>query len=373
MSSSNIITTTEALEDLVQKALKTDAVALDTEFVWERTYYPLLGLIQLALSDEECYAIDPMAITDLSPLGKLLAAPGTIKILHDAPQDLVILSRATGSYPVNIFDTRLAAGFAGSSSTISLFNLIKEQLDTEIDKSETRTNWRQRPLTDKQLSYALNDVRYSRALRVLLLESIVGPRIKSWLQEELNLLNNPHLYEAMPDNDRYKRVRGINRLNKQHLVTAQALACWREEKARQNDKPRNHIIKDEIIVEIAIDKPCDKESLQKTSISPKAFNRYGEEICQIVRNAASGQNAHPPQLQKRILLNTQEKESLTKLQELISLKCDILGLDPSLIGNSHELKQLIKSLHSGATGQLRQTLGWRKEFLKDFLIHHKKN
>jgi len=140
---------------LIDRALNTDRVALDTEFVWERTYYPRLGLIQLALSDEDCFLIDPLAIKDLTPLGKLLNDAKVVKILHDAPQDLTILSRVTGAVPQNIFDTRISAGFSGLSSTISLADLISVLLDINLAKTETRTNWLKRPLDPSQIDYAL--------------------------------------------------------------------------------------------------------------------------------------------------------------------------------------------------------------------------
>jgi len=180
-----MINSMDKLNDLVEKARSTDAVAIDTEFVWTRTYLPQLGLIQLALSDEDCYLIDPLAIDDLSAFGKLLADQRVIKIFHDAPQDLAILHAATGHIPKNIFDTRLAAGFAGLPATFSLGNLIRNLLDISLAKTETRTNWLRRPLDKKQVNYALDDVRYLRAARVILVNRIIGPEIKSWLQEEL--------------------------------------------------------------------------------------------------------------------------------------------------------------------------------------------
>ena len=127
--SKQMITTVKDLEALMARAHKTDAVAIDTEFVWKRTYYPRLGLIQVALSDEECFLIDPIALEDLSALGKLLADPDVVKIFHDAPQDLAILRAATKHDPQNIFDSRLAAGFAALGSTLSLAALIERLLE----------------------------------------------------------------------------------------------------------------------------------------------------------------------------------------------------------------------------------------------------
>ena len=272
-----------ALNLLVQKARQTDAVALDTEFVWERTYYPQLGLIQIALSDEECYLIDPIAIKDLSPLGKLLSDRSVIKILHDAPQDLSILQSATGAVPQNIFDTRLAAGFSDFPATLSLANLIKELLDIDLAKTETRTNWIKRPLTEDQVDYALDDVRYLRAIRVLLLTRIIGPKIKSWLQEELNLLNNPANYNGITGNGRYRKIRGSSSLGRQGLAILKNLAIWRDGMAQKRDRPRGHIIKDTGLIEISKLQPEELESLtSKTSLSEKAVSRYGKNIIAII-------------------------------------------------------------------------------------------
>jgi ribonuclease D len=278
-----IIQTQADLEALVHLAGQTDSVAMDTEFVWERTYYPKLGLIQMALSDESCYLIDPLAIPTLRPLGTLLSDRGVIKILHDAPQDLAILKQATGTAPQNIFDTRLAAGFSDLPATLSLGNLVKELLDIELVKDETRTNWLQRPLSDKQVEYALNDVRYLRAVRVLLLTRIIGPKIKSWLQEELNLLNNPSTYEGPPDHDRYLRIRGCHNLSREELAILRNLTTWREGMARKLDKPRNHVINDALLLATAREKPLSLQALKENiGLSKKAFGNFGKTMVSIV-------------------------------------------------------------------------------------------
>ncbi|MFT5698783.1 MAG: ribonuclease D [Desulforhopalus sp.] len=355
---------------LVQKARQTDAVALDTEFVWERTYYPQLGLIQLALSDEECYLIDPIAIKDLSALGKLLSDRGVVKILHDAPQDLSILQKATGAIPQNIFDTRLAAGFSNLPATLSLANLIKELLDIDLAKNETRTNWVRRPLTDAQVDYALDDVRYLRAVRVLLLTRIIGPKIKSWLQEELNLLNNPANYNGINGNGRYRKIRGSNSLGRQGLAILKNLSIWRDGMAKKRDQPRGHIIKDTDLIDIAKLRPKQIEELtSKTSLSDKAVSRYGKNITAIVSATMDQDPSLYPEQKTPTRLNNREKQTLEDLNGLITLKCDLLGIAPSLIGNASELKQLTKSLRTNTPEdieQLRQTSGWRQSFLEDF-------
>lgn len=364
------------LNTLVHRARKTDAVALDTEFVWERTYYPQLGLIQIALSDEDCYLIDPITIKNLQPLGKLLSDRGVIKIFHDAPQDLTILQRATGATPQNIFDTRLAAGFSNLPATLSLVNLVKELLDITLSKDETRTNWLQRPLSDEQTRYALDDVRYLRAVRVLLLTRIIGPKIKSWLQEELNLLNNPASYSGPPDNERYLKIRGNSHLDRQGLAVLKNLTTWREGVARKIDRPRGHVIKDTILLEIARQKPATNNDLKsKTGLSEKATAKYGKTITAIIETTKEQQTSTYPDPHQSIRLSKNDKTSMENLNNLIALKCELLGIAPCLLGNVSELKRLVKTLNSTKReepAQLRQTDGWRKHFLEDFLRQNRK-
>jgi len=372
-----MITTKEQLIHLIARARKSDAVALDTEFVWERTYYPQLGLIQIALSDEDCHLIDPCALSDLAPLGDLLCDRSVIKIFHDAPQDLAILNRATGATPQNIFDTRLAAGFANLSANLSLANLVKELLDIDLPKTETRTNWLKRPLDDKQVDYALDDVRYLRALRILLLNRVIGPTIKMWLQEELNLLNNPNSYMgSFENNSRYLKIRGPARSTGEALAILKELANWRDQEARSVNRPRSHVIPDSALLLIAQKHPDSIESLkEKGLLSSKALNLYGVTIVNLVGQVLQADPSTYPSLHQAPRLTAREKESLEKLNSLINLKCEIQGIDPVLVGNSSELKTLVKVLHHRnveAPRQLRQTEGWRKLFLEDFFQNQKR-
>lgn len=358
------------LELFVHKARQTDAIALDTEFVWERTFYPRLGLIQAALSDEDCYLIDPCAIKDLTSLGQLLSDRSVIKIFHDAPQDLIILHRATGAIPQNIFDTRLAAGFSNLPETLSLSNLIKEVLDITLDKTETRTNWLQRPLSEEQISYGLNDVRYLRAVRVLLLTRIIGPKIKSWLFEELNLLNNPANYSGPAVSDRFSKIKGNSHLDRQGLAILKNLTIWREGIARKLDRPRGHVLKDTVLIEIAKQKFDSIEVVRESGIlSNKAYNKYGKNVAAIVKETCKQAIDTYPVLQNSVRLNSSQKESLKNLHNLIELKCELLGIAPSLVGSNSELKLLVKMLSSTQERnsiQLKQTEGWRKNLLEDF-------
>ncbi len=369
MLQQGIIDTDEALRSLTADAKQRDAVALDTEFLWERTYYPRLGLIQLALSNDESYLIDPLAINDFQPLGDLLADANVVKIFHDAPQDLAILARATGSIPRNIFDTRLAAGFSGLSSTLSLANLIDQLLDIQIDKSATRSNWLQRPLSEKQLHYAADDVRYLRAIRVLLLARISTPAVGQWLTEELAVFNDPKSYDFFNPTQRYKKIKGFNQLAPRELSLLKKLSLWREEQAQKKDRPRGHILQDKFLLEIARKRPVTFGRLEQTGISPKAIKRYGNQLISMAKQREPIEKTrHSPINKPHHKLTKSERDTLTSLSKTIHRKSDALGIDPALIANTAELKMIVRSMETGTPlFSNRHSSGWRKEFIESIL------
>ncbi len=363
-----MITSKKTLAELVEQARQKDAVAVDSEFVWSRTYAPKLGLIQLALSDEQCYLIDPITISDLSPLGELLHDPGVVKIFHDANQDLAILQAHTHSIPINIFDTRLAAGFAGLPATLSLGSIVKKLLDISLPKTETRTNWLKRPLAPEQVAYAMDDVRYLRAVRVILLSRIIGSEIKAWLQEELSLFNSPEAYNGITEDTRYTKIRGAKGMSSQSLAILRELCVWREHMARKTDKPRGHIIKDGILLEISKKKPHSLDEITvQAGLSKRAAERWGDEIITAVARGMAVPEKEQPVFPREQRLTKKNTTTLKQLVEFIQLKSSMQGLDPSLIGNSSELKKLVKLLDNGCpAGNIRQLQGWRKAFLNDF-------
>ncbi len=357
-----MITTAKDLQALIDRARKADAIALDTEFIWERTYYPKLGLIQLGLSDEECFLIDPCALDDLSPLGQLLADPAVVKIFHDAPQDLSILRMATEHNPKNIFDTRLAAGFGGLSSTLSLADLLQFLLDIKLEKNETRTNWLKRPLSRAQEEYAKNDVRYLRAMRVLL-QARVLPEAQPWLAAELARFDSPDNYIGIDDTKRYTKIKGSSGLNCRSLSVLQELCTWRETEARKQNKPRGHIIKDNVLLNIAKDLLRDPQAIQNCGeISAKSVNSYGKKIIQLVNLGMEKPEEECPPLLRRVTLNKKEKAAFTNLLNYIRLKSDVNGIHPPLIGNKNELMRFVKNSSPSTS---RQKKGWRNEFLAE--------
>ncbi len=367
-----MISTKQDFNALIERALATDCVGFDTEFVWERTYYPRLGLIQLALSDEDCHLIDPLAIEDLTPLGRLLDDYRVVKILHDAPQDLAILSRVTGVIPQNIFDTRIAAGFSGLSATISLASLITDLLEIDLPKTETRTNWLKRPLDSSQVDYALDDVRYLRALRVLLLTRIIDPQTKQWLYQEMQNLSMPEMYDTIDDRLRYLKINGSGSLDRRALAILRDLASFRERQARHLDRPRGHIFKDRALLTISREKISSMEELTKLEIlSSKKMNRYGETLVKTAQAALSLDEDQLPESNRRIRLNSKEKAVYDRLAGYLDSTCRARGIDPQMVGNNADLKLLIKNRGSNKRPLPEKlTEGWRKELLKEFFQQH---
>ncbi|MBI91925.1 MAG: ribonuclease D, partial [Gemmatimonadaceae bacterium] len=252
----------DALREQIEAAWAAGQVAVDTEMVWERTFFPALGVVQLGLDRDRCTLVDTVALEgQLGDLGRLLADGQTQKILHDATQDLSILKRATGASPSNVFDTRAASGFAGLASTISLRDLLVELFDIELDKTETRTDWLQRPLADKQIGYAEDDVRYLVEARDELRRRAEAAGYLAWLEEEMAGLGEPEIYQERDPREEFRRVKGYGKLRGRELSVLRELTVWREEAARTFDRSRGRIASDKLLLFLAQRQPTQSEEL----------------------------------------------------------------------------------------------------------------
>ena len=357
-----LINTPAALETLVNRALNVPCVGIDTEFVWEQTYYPRLGIIQVGLAENDCHLIDAVTLSDLSPLGALIADRHTVKILHDAQQDLWILRRITDAIPCNIFDTRCAAGFAGLSSNLSLSNLLRLCLNIQLPKTETRTDWLRRPLSDRQLEYALNDVRYLPALREHLLTDIQRRNRENWLAEELRKYDVAKLYDDRAPEEQYTRIKGTGRLSRRDMAIVRELAAWREQKARQADRPRAWIMRDDAIVQIARRKPQSIQSLKRLrGISRSSINQYGNNLLNAVQRGLTIDERHCPPIPPPVRPNPFEDARLDLAMAFMRGQCLSEGIDIAMIASRSEIKEFISSKKNATDNPLHT--GWRREFL----------
>jgi ribonuclease D len=356
-----VVTTEDALQRAIRIARKADCVGVDTEFLWERTYYARLGIVQLALDEEACWIIDAVAIRDLSPLGSLLSDASTTKLLHDAQQDLTLLRRATGSYPRSIFDTRLACGFAGLTASISLEAALREMLAISLPKTETRANWVNRPLTERQIHYAFDDVRYLPGLREALLRRASDRGLKQWMLADMKALDDEGLYAERDADEQYLRVRGRGHMTETATATLRLLAAWREREAARRDRPRGHIVPDAALLSMARERPAAFAGLRQCEgVSQRAARRYGQVLLRMIKEGGTMFGSEPETRPER----TKGVRALaTDLLQTVRRKAEDAGLDPGVVTSRTELTALLGCPDRRRLDGHRLLNGWRGELL----------
>ena len=247
-----LIRNTPDLKEACDALVAGGVAALDTEFVWRASFRPHLAIVQMVGADGVCRALDCQLGTDVAPFAAVVSAPAVVKILHAAHQDLELIHHYTGAVPVNVFDTQLAAGFCGHPSNLGLQKLLYEVLDVGLPKTETCTDWSQRPLTDAQVRYALDDVRYLVALRQALLTQCDSFGTRAWLEEDLLKFESPEAYGEMEPDEAWKRVKNASRyLRPFGLAGLRAVASVREVRAREWNLPRAWLGEDGSLIALA--------------------------------------------------------------------------------------------------------------------------
>ena len=264
----NIIKTTSELSQFCDYAYNFDYITVDTEFLRERTYYPKLCLIQLAIpGDQENSAvlIDPLERNlDLSPLYKIFLDPDIVKVFHAARQDLEIFFHDKNIIPSPLFDTQLAAMVCGFGEQVGYETLVRSICKVNLDKSSRFTDWSLRPLSNKQQQYALADVTHLRQIYEYLKEQLKRNERETWLEEELNILKNPETYITRP-NEAWRRIKSRSNSSKFLGIVAR-LAEFRETYAQKNNIPRNRVLKDDALMELASLKPKSFDDLSRSRL-----------------------------------------------------------------------------------------------------------
>ncbi len=356
----HLVNSTSELKQICTLIAAHGRVAIDTEFVWERTYYPNLGIVQLALHENEAWLLDMPALAGkLEPLAQVLANPEIEKILHDAKQDLTILRIATGFYPKNIFDTRLAAGFIGPSATLSLLDSCSIFANLTLDKGETRSNWLRRPLTTNQFQYALDDVLFLPMIRDEIVGQAESLGREEWLKEEMKLYDNPEIYDDPDINQVYSKVKGAGRLNRKELAILLKLAAWREQEARHRNRPRRHIIADEPLIEMALNQPQAIEQLQKKcGLSPRAAQSYGKKLLNEIKQGLQTAETDWPASMRRSR-NPKTADLSRKILDFIAELGQQENLDPSLIATRKEVENFLSNTNLSTANESQLMHGWR--------------
>ncbi|MBS12270.1 MAG: ribonuclease D [Gemmatimonadetes bacterium] len=353
----------EELESVCGEAREAGLIGLDTEFVWERTYYPQLGVVQISIGEDRCYLVDTLALDDYRALAGVLESSDVVKILHDSPQDLTILKRLTGASPRNIFDTRIAAGFVGLRASLSLQDLTRFLLNLSLEKTETRTDWLKRPLSDKQVDYAINDVRYLPAMREKLLDRAAKNGRLAWMQQELGELDDATAYDPRDPEEQYTRVKGVGRLSDRDLGTLQSVTAWRERQAEKRDLPRRHVVSDEVLVAVAKIRPKTIGKLRQIrAVQPTVVDRYGHDLLKAV---ADGADRKLKPLPKPSQSTPHDDVRVEFGLAFVRGRAIDEGVDPALIGSRSDVRDAV--LNGSAEQPARLMSGWRREFVGDDL------
>lgn len=356
----NFIDRPDALESLCDELKHHDWVALDTEFIRETTYYPQLCLIQVA-SQDLVACIDPLAIRELGPLMEIIHAPGIIKVLHSASQDMEIFYHREGRVPTPLFDTQVAACLLGHGDQIGYGNLVQSMLGITLDKAFTRTNWAQRPLDDRQLDYAADDVRFLSKLYPLLRETLTASRRLEWLEEDFARLQDPAIYTPAPELA-WQRVNGISLLkSRKALAVVRALAAWREEEAMRADRPRRWILGDDVIIDLARKPATSIQDLsQIRGLPPKTLARHGQRLVEVIAEGMDCPPDQAPILRQRSKLDPKDVARIDEAMEIlreIALKED---LNPSVLASRKDVQCLMES-----DTDCRLMRGWRRRMAGD--------
>lgn len=235
------------LKAFVKRCCTSPYMAIDTEFLREKTYYARLCLIQVAIEGEVAI-IDPFAIKDITLLNDALTSPDVVKIFHASSQDIEILYHETGVVPRPVFDTQIAAALLGKSQQASYSSLVSSYCSVNLPKKDSFTDWSQRPLKDSQIRYAADDVVYLPQIYYDMVEVLNEKNRLHWLDEAFEEISSPEKYEIKPE-ERYRKLRRVNQLNAQQMAAAREFAAWRELKAQKINVPRKWIVSDEQIVE----------------------------------------------------------------------------------------------------------------------------
>ncbi len=257
-----LITTTEDLTQACKRLARHDFVAVDTEFIREQTFWPKLCLVQLAGPEDEEALVDPLSDgIDLKPFYQLMANERVVKVFHAARQDLEIVWKQAQLIPHPIFDTQIAAMVCGFGESVSYVNLVKQVTGQDLDKTSRFTDWARRPLSPKQLSYALGDVTHLRDIYRHLTAELEASGRAEWLAEEMATLIDPATYEAHPE-EAWRRLK-LRIKNRKGLAVLIELAAWRERAAQAQDVPRNRILRDEALYDIVSHAPTKTADLSE--------------------------------------------------------------------------------------------------------------
>ncbi|QND59771.1 ribonuclease D [Mesorhizobium huakuii] len=353
----HVITTQKELETVLAAFEKSDFVTVDTEFIRETTFWPILCLIQMAAPGVTAL-IDPLSPDiNLAPFFRLMANEAVVKVFHAARQDIEIIVHLGDLVPHPVFDTQVAAMVCGFGDSVSYDQLVQRITGARLDKSSRFTDWRHRPLSDKQLDYALADVTHLIEVYQHLSAELERENRAHWLNEEMDVLTSRETYDPHPE-DAWKRLK--MRLRKpQELAIVQAVAAWREREARERDVPRGRVLKDDAIYEVAQQAPRDAAALGKLRTTPKGWERSSTATALL--GAVNAALALPKEQMPKLPKNFQPPEGSSAAAELLKVLLRIVaekqGVASKVLASSDDIDRIAAG---GEDADVPALQGWRR-------------
>ncbi len=360
----NLITETDALARFCAEQTGADFIAVDTEFLRDQTYWPKLCLVQVA-GPTSIAAIDPLAPgIDLTPLYDLMQDQNLLKVFHAGRQDLEIFFHATGKVPAPIFDTQVAAMVCGFGESASYESLVAKLAKAAVDKSSRFTDWAYRPLTERQLIYALDDVIHLRTVYAKLHEQLAKTARETWLEGDMAILSDPGIYRLEPT-ESWRRLK-LRNPKPRTLAALKALAAWREIEAQKRDMPRGRILRDEALIELASHLPTTTAQLARTRGLPGGFaeGKWGAAVIEAIERVM----AMPPDTLPKPDVMPETPGNLGSTVELLKVllkhKAEKNGVAARLLSTTDELEKIAAG-QTGLTGWRQELFGADAEALRD--------
>jgi len=354
-----LITTAPEASALAAHLSREARVGLDTEFLRERTYRAQLCLLQLS-SAGEAACVDPLAVTDLTALAAVLTSGSVTKVMHASRQDLEVLLPVVGLVRP-VFDTQIAASLGGFPAQVGYAELVRRLLGHELAKLHTRTDWSQRPLGSEQIEYALDDVRYLLPLAEQLEEQLAKLGRRDWLDDEMKTLNSPSTYEQHPERA-WERYRTKAR-KPRDLAVLMELAAWRESEAQARDVPRARVLKDDVLIELALAAPRTLEALANLRAFPRGMerSRAGGEILAAIERGLARDPKTLPKIERDRRNGANVGPTVELLKVLLRQVSEESGVAGKLIATVDDLE----SIASSDKAQVPALTGWRRKLFGD--------
>lgn len=360
----SVITNNEQLVALCERLSKSDYITVDTEFLREKTYYSKLCLIQVA-NEEEFHAIDPLhGGLDLAPFYDLMANENVLKVFHACKQDIEIFVNEAGVVPKPLFDSQVAAMVCGYGDSIGYEKLVLSLAGEQLDKSTRFTDWSRRPLTERQIDYALGDVTHLRTIYKKLNAQLEESGRNEWLTEEMDELMTADTYIIQPE-DAWKRLK-IRNSNRRFNAIARKLAEWREDVAQSRNIPRNRVVRDDVLMEIAAVRPTHANALGSIRGLSQNFgqSRQGIALLEAVQAGLDIPEEDLPKISRKRPPSQNTDPVMELLKVLLKMKCQQQNVAPKLLANSDDLEKLAQNDEA----DIKALSGWRYEiFGKDAL------